>query len=108
LAPRELRFRIAPGIMGKLDELQQYWGHRSRGSAIESAILECHTRHLSRTGWEQQRAHAYRVLKRLKPELLLSIDEIVSVGFIEGGDWVTIGVALNAQPYKVSREKWER
>jgi len=30
------------------------------------------------------------------------------VGFVDGGDWVTIGVALNSQPYKVSREKWER
>ena len=104
----DLRCTVATGIMDKLDALQGLWGLRARYQAVERCILEAHERHLTKSGWEQQQAQAYRVLRRLKPELLLSIDEIVSVGFIDGGDWVTIGVALNSQPYKVSREKWER
>jgi hypothetical protein len=104
----DLRCKVAEGIMGKLDALQDLWGHRFRFQSVERCILEAHERHMAKTGWEQQQAHACRVLRRLKPELLISLDEIVSVGFVDGGDWVTIGVALNSQPYKVSREKWER
>lgn len=106
--PKELRVNLPEPQMTKLDALGDYWGYRYRGETLGHMINESHDRHLSRTHWAQQQAQAYRVLKRLKPELLLSIDEIVSVGFIEGGGWVTIGVALNPQPYKVSREKWEQ
>jgi len=104
----DLRCTVAPAIIERLDSLQQLWGHRARYQAVERCILEAHERHMAQTTWQQQQAHAYRVLRRLKPELLITPDEIVSVGFVDGGDWVTIGVALNSQPYKVSREKWER
>jgi len=104
----DLRCTVTPAIIERLDSLQQLWGHRARYQAVERCILEAHERHMAQTTWQQQQAHAYRVLRRLKPELLITPDEIVSVGFVDGGDWVTIGVALNSQPYKVSREKWER
>jgi hypothetical protein len=106
--PKELRINLDESQMAKIDALGEFWGYRYRGETVAHMVNESHDRHLSRTHWTQQQAHAYRVLKRLKPELLLSIDEIVSVGFVEGGAWVTIGVALASQPFKVSREKWEQ
>ena len=107
-AVTELRCNLAKPIMDKLVELQKHWGHAYRHESIEHMILESHARYLLRTHWQQQQAHAFRVLKRLKPEVMLSVEEIVGVSFLDGGDRVCIHVALNAQPYQVSRREWEK
>jgi len=104
----ELRCQIPPEIMAKLDALRGLWGFPVRADAVAQLIVEAHARHLSRTHWEQQQAHGWRVLKRLKPEVLLSKEEIIGVAFLNGGDRVCIHVSLNSTPYQVSREAWEK
>ena len=94
--------------MGKFRELQQHLGYRHGAGAVEYLVVDAHQRLLGATRWGQQQAHAHRVLKRLKPEVLLSPDEIVGVSFLDGGDRVCIHVALNSQPYQVSRKEWEK
>jgi hypothetical protein len=94
--------------MAKLDALQQHLGHGYRGNVIEYLIIDAYNRILGATRWEQQQAHAHRVLKRLKPGLLVSAEEITGVSFMDGGDRVCIQVALNSQPYQVSRREWDK
>ena len=103
----ELRCYIAPGIMAKLDALQQYWGHRARAGAVEAAILEAHAKHLPQTQWGQQQAQAYRVLRRSKPGLIFELEEITDVNFIERGEWVVVKVNKDSS-YKFSRKVWEQ
>jgi hypothetical protein len=103
-----MRCKIPDAVMAKLEALQAYWGYGHKGDAVAQLIVEAHARHLSRTHWEQQQAHGWRVLKRLKPEVLLAKEEITGVSFLDGGDRVCIHVALNAQPYQVSRREWEK
>lgn len=103
----ELRFRVTPAIMAKLDALQQYWGHRARAGAIEAAILEAHDRHLPQTRWEHQKAHAYRVLRRAKPGLIFEADEVSDVNFTDDGEWVVVTVGKNSA-YKFSKKVWEQ
>jgi hypothetical protein len=106
--PKELRVNLPEAQLEKLDALGDYWGYRYRGETLGHLVNESHDRHLSRTHWQQQQAHAYRVLKRLKPELLLSVGEVAGVAFLDNGDRVCIHVALNAQPYQISRREWEK
>lgn len=106
--PTELRCYLAPGVMSRLDELRGHWGHARRADAVSQAILEAYGKHLARSHWEQQQSHAFRVLKRMKPSLLIAPDEIVGVSFCDGGDRVLVQVALNSAPYQVSRKEWEK
>lgn len=104
----ELRCTLTPELMAMLDALAGHWGHVRRGDTVAQVIAESHARHLNRTYWDQQQIHAWRVLKRLKPEVLLSKEEVVGVSFLDGGDRVCIHVALNSTPYQVSRREWEK
>jgi len=104
----ELRCRLSAPIMGKLSELQQHLGHQYRAALLEYLIVDAHQRLLRGTTWEQQQLRAYRVLKRLRPSDLLTMEEILGVSFLDGGDRVCIHVALNAQPYQVSKKEWEK
>jgi len=104
----DLRCTLTTELMAMLDALAKHWGHPRRGDTVSLIVAEAYARHLNRTHWDQQQAHAHRVLKRLKPEVLLSKDEVVGVSFLDGGDRVCIHVALNSTPYQVSRREWEK
>jgi hypothetical protein len=94
--------------MGKLSELQQHLGHQYRAALLEYLIVDAHQRLLGGTRWPQQKAQGLRVLRRLKPELLLSLDDVLAVDFKDDGERVLIHVRLNAQPYQVSKREWEK
>jgi hypothetical protein len=104
----DLRCNLPDAIMVKLDDLQGHLGYSKRGDTVAAIIVEAHARHLSPTAWENQQAHALKVLRRLKPGLLLAAEEVVGVSFMDGGDRVCIHVALNTAPYQVSRREWEK
>jgi hypothetical protein len=104
----ELRCRLSAPIMGKLRELQQHLGYRHGAGAVEYLVVDAHQRLLGGTRWEQQQAQGLRVLKRLKPEVLLSLDDVTDVDFKDDGERVLIHVRLNPQPYQVSRREWEK
>lgn len=106
--PNDLRCKVAPPILAKLNAIQAHLGYRLRAEAVEHLIVEAHGRMLGRTHWEQQQAHAWRVLKRLKPGWLVCLDEITGVSFLDGGDRVCIYTTLNSAPYQVSRREWEK
>lgn len=106
--PTELRCKIAPAVLAKLDELRDHLGYRARGDVLQHLIVDAHGKHLGRSGWGHLQSHAYRVLRRLKPEVLIGPDEIIDVAFKEQGERVLITVALNSAPYQVSRREWEK
>lgn len=100
----ELRSNIDPVVMARLHRLKQHWGHRTNAETIAALTNQASDRIFASTEWMQVRAHAYRCLRQLKPELLFQAHEILWVRF--AGSHVEVMVALGDRPYRISKEIW--
>ena len=104
----EVRARVSTKTQSQLSELRSYLGLAKTGELLQWLASDAHERLLGRTRWEQQQRHAHAVLCRLKPQLLIQVNEVTGVSFADNGNRVLISVALNSQPYQVSKQEWER
>lgn len=101
----DYRGKIAKGVWDKLKALQNLWGYRYPGQALEHAIVEAHQRYLSPSAWESDNHRALAVLRRMRPTMLLSPDDIIEVRV--SATVAKIQVRLEPDLLVVSRKEWD-
>lgn len=101
----DYRGKIAIGVWDKLKALQNLWGYRYPGQALEHAIVEAHQRYLAPSAWESDNHRAVAVLGRLRPTMLLTPADILEVRLTS--TTAKIQVRLEADLFVVSRKEWD-
>lgn len=105
----EFRGKTTDATLATLRALQKLWGYRYLISVVEHLASEAHHRYLQGGAWGQTQHRAYQVLRRLRPSYVgLQVSDITGVAFVNHGQVVEISVVLEAQPFKVKREDWEK
>ena len=90
----------------KLHALKELFGHRWPVQTIEHLINQAHGHYLAPTGWSQDVSRAVKVLKRVKPTLLIVAEDVVRVS--KEATKVEIWLTLDLEPYVVSKQEWDR
>ena len=102
----QYRGRTTKTIWGNLKALQELWGYRYVGQALEHVIVESHQRHLAPSSWEQDVNRAIAVLGRVKPSMLLTPADILEVSL--SPTVAKVRVRLEADWLVVGRKEWDK
>lgn len=103
----ELRGQTTDQCYAHLKQLGELLGHRRPMETVEFLVSRAVAEYLAPTTWRQTQVRAISVLRRLRPTLLIDERDIIGVAYSNSGQAVLISVALEAQPYRVSKADWE-
>lgn len=101
-----LRCSVSQTAWGKLHALREYFGHRWSSQTFEQIVHEAHGYYLAPTDWNQDVNRAIKVMGRVKPTLIIGPGEVLAVR--KTPTKVDIWVRLEAEPFTVSKQEWDK